>query len=61
MEGRAEEVAARAKLIFKDRKAAGLRGDGFGDWVAAEDALIRETFQRQLGCTLSLVSSLKVC
>ena len=31
-----------------------------GDWAAAEALLIKETFQRQMGCSLSLVSTLKV-
>jgi hypothetical protein len=44
----------------RSRKANGQKEDGFADWVAAENMLIRETFNRQLEATLSLVRSLQV-
>ena len=59
VEGRTEEVVGLARSVYQERQAAGSGGSSGGDWSAAEDLLIRETFQRQLGCTLSLVSSLK--
>jgi hypothetical protein len=31
-----------------------------GDWAAAERLLLQETFTRGMGCSLSLVSALKV-
>ena len=59
VEGRTEEVVGLARSVYQERQAAGSGGSSGGDWSTAEDLLIRETFQRQLGCTLSLVSSLK--
>ena len=51
-----------AQTIYADRQAAGTAGqaDGFADWVAAENAVIKSTFERQAGCTTSLLASLQV-
>lgn len=56
---RAEEVMHLAESLFNERKASGAEEDGFADWVAAENMLIRETFNRQLEATLSLVRSMQ--
>ena len=58
LEGRGEEVAAIARELYTARQAAGGgRGanDAAGDWEKAEASLIQRTFERQVGCTLSLV------
>lgn len=59
---RREEVQGLAQTIYSDRQAAGTAGqaDGFADWVAAENAVIRKTFERQAGCTTSLLASMQV-
>ncbi len=36
------------------------QADGVADYYAAETLLIQETFQRQLGCQVSLLSALRV-
>ncbi len=63
LEGRTDEIVGLAKHIYRQRQERGEHGnaDGFADWVRAEELLIQETFRRQLGCSLSLLSSLKVC
>lgn len=58
---RGDEVMYKAQEFFKQRKARGEDEDGFADWVAAENLLIRESFERQLGATLSLVNGLQDC
>lgn len=50
-----------AEALHNARLAEGSDGDGLADYYAAENLLIQETFQRQLGCTISLLSSLRVC
>ncbi|GAB4819916.1 hypothetical protein N2152v2_006962 [Parachlorella kessleri] len=52
-------AAAAAWVVAARRKASGAEEDGFADWVAAENMLIRETFNRQLEATLSLVRSMQ--
>ena len=37
-----------------------MQADGVADYYAAETLLIQETFQRQLGCQVSLLSALRV-
>ncbi|KAK9843931.1 hypothetical protein WJX84_009299, partial [Apatococcus fuscideae] len=61
LEGRTDEIVGLAKHIYRQRQERGEHGnaDGFADWVRAEELLLQETFQRQLGCSLSLLSSLK--
>lgn len=59
LEGCTEAVARRAKLLWKKRRDAGKAEDGLADWVAAEDYIVCQLFQRQLSCSLSLVSSIK--
>ncbi len=56
----AEPRVALARPGVCSRKKNGEEEDGFADWVAAENMLIRETFNRQLEITLSLVRSLQV-
>ena len=62
LQDRREEVEARAQLIYSGRKEAGRQGqvDGFADWLEAEGQVIRATFERQAGCTASLLDSLQV-
>ena len=62
LEDRREEVTARAQLIYSNRKSSGsqARADGFADWLAAEAQVIKSTFERQTGCTASLLDSLQV-
>ena len=59
---RKEEVEGVAKMIYSEKQARGEQGqtDGFADWVEAENRVIRSTFERQTGCTLSLTSSMLV-
>ena len=59
---RKEEVEGVAKMIYSDKQGRGDQGqtDGFADWVEAENEVIRSTFERQTGCTLSLTSSMLV-
>lgn len=63
IQDRKEEIEGVAKMIYKERQAQGLhhqQTDGFADWVEAENRVIRSTFERQTGCTLSLTASLLV-
>lgn len=59
---RKEEVEGVAKMIYNEKQARGQEGhtDGFADWVEAENRVIRSTFERQTGCSLSLTSSMQV-
>ena len=60
---REEEIKGMAKMVYNDRQAAGRQqgqADGFADWVEAENRVIRSTFERQTGCTLSLTNSIQV-
>ena len=59
---RKEEVEGVAKMLYSEKQARGEQGqtDGFADWVEAENRVIRSTFERQTGCTLSLTSSMLV-
>ena len=59
---RKEEVEGVAKMIYSEKQGRGEQGqtDGFADWVEAENRVIRSTFERQTGCTLSLTSSMLV-
>lgn len=49
-----------AKAVYRGRQAEGRPGSSTGDWAAAERLLLQETFARGMGCSLSLVSALKV-
>lgn len=51
-----------AKMIYNEKQGRGEQGqtDGFADWVEAENRVIKSTFERQTGCTLSLTSSILV-
>lgn len=60
LEGRTEEIILLAKAVHKERMAEGREDDGLADYYAAETLLIQETFQRQLGCTISLLSAQRV-
>ena len=60
LEGRTEEIILLAKAVHKERLAEGREDDGLADYYAAETLLIQETFQRQLGCTISLLSAQRV-
>ena len=62
IQDRKEEVEGTAKMIYSDKQAQGQQGstDGFADWVEAENRVIRSTFERQAGCTMSLTSSMLV-
>lgn len=57
---RREEVEGVAKMIYNEKQGRGEQGqtDGFADWVEAENRVIKSTFERQTGCTLSLTSSI---
>ncbi|DBA89283.1 hypothetical protein WJX77_002609 [Trebouxia sp. C0004] len=58
---RKEEIEGVAKTLYKERQAQASQQqqtDGFADWVEAENRVIRSTFERQLGCTLSLTASM---
>lgn len=59
---RKEEVEGVAQMIYSEKQQRGEHGqtDGFADWVEAENRVIRSTFERQTGCTLSLTSSMLV-
>lgn len=70
VEARTEEVAHLARSRHASRVASranaeegdGAESDddgGVADWLAAENMLIKETFQRQLTATLTLVTSLE--
>mmetsp|Transcript_5611 Transcript_5611/g.16038 ORF Transcript_5611/g.16038 Transcript_5611/m.16038 type:complete len:416 (-) Transcript_5611:646-1893(-) len=59
LEGRTEELMGLAKAIYRQRSAEGRDGDSDSDWKDAQKLLIREGFQRQLGCAVSLISVLK--
>ncbi|GMH34854.1 hypothetical protein BSKO_02715 [Bryopsis sp. KO-2023] len=56
LQGRMDEVVAMARRLSSESNSK--EGDSFGDWIEAENRLIQETFRRQLGCSVSLVSSL---
>ena len=60
---RSEEVQGLARAIYTERQAAGTQAptDGFADWVEAEKRVIKTTFERQAGCTSSLLASMQVC
>ncbi|DBB11634.1 TPA: hypothetical protein ACH3X3_007018 [Trebouxia sp. C0006] len=61
IQDRKEEVEGVAKMIYKERQSQGShqqQTDGFADWVEAENRVIRSTFERQTGCTLSLTASM---
>lgn len=63
LQDREEEVKGTARLIYSERQARGQQQgqiDGFADWVEAENRVIRSTFERQTGCTLSLTASTQV-
>jgi len=63
IQDRKEEVEGVAKMIYKERQSQGShqqQTDGFADWVEAENRVIRSTFERQTGCTLSLTASMLV-
>ena len=64
IQDRKEEIEGVAKMIYKERQAQGSHNqqqtDGFADWVEAENRVIRSTFERQTGCTLSLTASMLV-
>ena len=63
IQDRREEVEGVAKTIYSDRQGQGQgqgQTDGFADWVEAENRVIRSTFERQTGCTLSLTASMMV-
>ena len=63
IQDRKEEVEGVAKTIYSERQAqGGQQGqtDGFAAWVEAENSVIRSTFERQTGCTLSLTASMLV-
>ncbi len=63
IQDRKEEIEGVAKMIYKERQAQGLhqqQTDGFADWVEAENRVIKSTFERQTGCTLSLTASMLV-
>ena len=62
IQDRKEEVEGVANMIYSDKQAQGQQGqtDGFADWVEAENRVIRSTFERQAGCTMSLTSSMLV-
>ena len=63
LQDREEEVKGVAKMIYSERQGRGQQQrqiDGFADWVEAENRVIRSTFERQTGCTLSLTNSLQV-
>lgn len=59
---RKEEVEGVAQMIYSEKQQRGEQGqtDGFADWVEAENRVIRSTFERQMGCTHSLTSSMLV-
>lgn len=59
---RKEEVEGVAKMIYSEKQGRGEQDqtDGFANWVEAENQVIRSTFERQTGCTLSLTSSMLV-
>jgi hypothetical protein len=61
LEGRSEELSGLARALHQARLAEGRKADGVADYYAAETLLIQETFQRQLGCQISLQSALRVC
>ena len=60
LEGRGEELSGLARALHQARLAEGRKADGVADYYAAETLLIQETFQRQLGCQVSLLSALRV-
>ena len=60
LEGRGEELSGLARALHHARLAEGRKADGVADYYAAETLLIQETFQRQLGCQVSLLSALRV-
>ncbi|RMZ52098.1 hypothetical protein APUTEX25_001292, partial [Auxenochlorella protothecoides] len=47
VEGRGDEVGHAARAIFNTREQRGRSGSSSADWAAAEEILIRRTFQRQ--------------
>ena len=62
IQDRREEIEGVAKTIYSERRAQDKhhQSDGIADWVEAENRVIRTTFERQTGCTLSLTASLLV-
>ena len=63
IQDRKEEIEGVAKMIYTERQSQGShqqQTDGFADWVEAENRVIRSTFDRQTGCTLSLTASMSV-
>ena len=60
VDGRTEELMGLANGAYQQRLQQQQSGDGPGDWATAERMLLKETFQRQIGCTLSLMSSMTV-
>ena len=60
LEGRTDEIMGRAMAVHEARVAEGREDDRLADYYAAETLLIEETFQRQIGCTASLLSALRV-
>ena len=63
IQDREEEVKGVARMIYSDRQSNGQHHgqiDGFADWVEAENRVIRSTFERQTGCTVSLTNSMQV-
>ncbi|KAL6780698.1 hypothetical protein ACKKBF_B12105 [Auxenochlorella protothecoides x Auxenochlorella symbiontica] len=59
VEGRGDEVGHAARAIFNTREQRGRSGSSSADWAAAEEILIRRTFQRQVAATLSIVKSMQ--
>ena len=60
LEGRTDEIIGLAGAVHEARVAEGREDDRLADYYAAETLLIQETFQRQIGCTASLLSALRV-
>lgn len=59
LEGRKEEIKAVARRLATEKDSNGSGNqDNFDNWVAAEEQLIREQFDRQVEASLTLLDSI---
>lgn len=58
LHARSDEVAALARHLSSNNVSSDK--DSLAHWLEAEDLIIKETFRRQLACSVLLVSSLTV-
>lgn len=59
LENRSEEVVRLARSLFQGRRDRGEAEDAHTDWVAAENLLVKQTFNQYVNNNMSLVGAIQ--